>query len=231
MGLALVWMIQPRADGVKVGVVSLGTAGDRVQALPGLIAPGCEIYRVHVGRWYPDVMAVGLLECVTNGCSVIAMDSGWSLPDATLSNACWVLGQSNVILCCSAPNAAFSLDTGMIDYPHHWRFPTVQVVTSVDRTGGLYPVAAWGSDVVACPGRNIVAAGTYSSGTSYAAPICAGVVALMRSRHPSWSAVHVLEVLRATCDGPIHRVNALSAVASDLMAAPGIELPPELLDE
>lgn len=211
LNMAAAWQLQPDAEGVMVGVVDVVAAhGNRVQVLPGVIAPGVEIYLVAVNRWYPDVIGAGILECVSNGCRIVVLSNGYAFSDVNLSNACQTALWSNVVIVCAAPNVAESLDT-VADYPNEWRFPNVLTVTSTDRTGNLYPMAAWGAGVVSAPGRNIVSAGTYSSGTSYAAPIAAGGVALLAKRFPGQRAAAWLTVLRDTA-GTAAQINLASAL-------------------
>ncbi len=55
-------------------------------------------------------------------------------------------------------------------------------------------------------------------GTSAAAPLAAGVAALLRAAHPTWDANHVIDVMRSTAIAtpqlPVSQVNASSALAT-----------------
>jgi len=77
---------------------------------------------------------------------------------------------------------------------------------------GVIDVAAPGSTILSTLPRTTVASGYGTlSGTSMASPHVAGVLALMKSAHPTWAPAQMLEKLRAQADD--HACNASTAGA------------------
>lgn len=154
-------------------------------------------------RASPD--AAGITELVSNGCSVVVCSWFTTVegsPLIDLSNACWQASQSNVILVCSVPNVVQSIDTTPA-YPASFNLPLLIPVTSSTRQDTVFNPAAYGTNVIAAPGRVIVTQapdGTpaYGSGTSYAAPIVAGVCAWMLGQFDQTPAV-IVEAIRRGC--------------------------------
>ncbi len=127
----------------------------------------------------------GILSCLASGARVIVMPWNTSIqPSTDLSNAVWQCSQSNVIVVCSVPNSNISIDSPSTpSYPGSWNIPLCIPVCSSTRQDAIYSPTATGTNVIAAPGRVIVFSmdGTnyYGSGSSYAAPIVAGVAAWM----------------------------------------------------
>ena len=183
LNMLAAWSIQPNATGVKVAIVDLNTAhGQRMVECVRLIAPGANVNLVPISRYYPDAVAIGINTAVAEGNQIIVIATGFASPETLVLVA--IQSATNCVFVCSVPNADQNIDV-QPDYPTSWNLTNVLGVTSTDRTGNLdYGYAAWGTNVVAAPGRNIVANGTYSTGTSYAAPITAGTVALLAAKKP-----------------------------------------------
>ena len=90
-------------------------------------------------------------------------------------------------------------------------------VLTTNCTAGICPHRAWGSH-------------TYISGTSFAAPNVAGVVALIRAKYPTWTPQQVVDRLYATVDDLGYagwdkrygrgRVNAYRALGASVPASP-----------
>lgn len=204
------------AKGAKVGVVDMTAHGDRSCALVATMSPASQIYRHELARWYAATVAAGILDCLSNDCRVILVETGFSTPDNALSNACIIAAGSLIVY--PAPDQEGNLDASLVDYPYRWGFSNVLPVTSLDRNGLHYTPSAIGSNCTAAPGRNIVAAGTYSSGTSWAAAITAGAAALLVDRLPDQPPAAYVEILR----GVLRPAKALTLRAPALAITPKV---------
>jgi subtilisin family serine protease len=106
----------------------------------------------------------------------------------------------------AAGQVSRTLNSGCNDIPTE--LPGVVTVSAATRTGSLAYFSNRGLGVidVAAPGRSIlstvVAGNGYGlkSGTSMASPHVAGVLALMKSAHPSWTPAQMVEKLRSQAD-------------------------------
>jgi len=166
----------------------------------------------------------GVLSCLSNGAQVIAMPWNTSIQGQSsdeLSNACWLCSQSNAIVICSVPNSNINIDSPSTpNYPGSWNLPLSIPVCSSTRQDALYSPTAIGSNVVAAPGRVIWTQApdgspAYGSGSSYAAPIVAGVVAWLLGQFDQTPAV-IVQAIRQGCapigSGIVGRVSMAGAV-------------------
>ena len=212
LNLYSAWAIQPA--GAKVGVVDQTAHGDRVAALVGTVSPQSEVFRHELLRWNAPDIAAGIQASVASGCRVVVVTTGFSAWDDGLSNACKTAEQAGVVICYAVPNVDQDLEGLPLDYPYVWSHEMGNIIgaTSTDRDGSHYSPSATGTNCIAAPGRNIVAAGTYSSGTSWSAPILAGCVALLVERYPDQPVENYRSVLRATSTPVSHRVDIFAAL-------------------
>lgn len=194
IGILFAWSVH--YGGGSIAVIDVVSAhAYRIKQIAALVA-GAET-RIHgiSTLLNPAVVSAGISNRVATGYKIIVITTGFSYPDAGLSNACRYAEASGAFLFCPVPNVGVSIDD-VPDYPSSWArwITSIVPVTSTDRTGNLYGpnAAAWGEYVIGAPGRNIVSWGTYSSGTSYAAPIVAGCMSLLMEHYPG----HTLEVYR-----------------------------------
>lgn len=171
---------------IKEIAAKVSGAETRIYNVPTLLQPG--------------VIAAAISNRVSVTYPIIVITTGFSYPDESLSNACRYAESRGAFIVCPVPNKGLNIDVTP-DYPASWArwITSIVPVTSTDRSGNLYGpnAAAYGEYVIGAPGRNIVASGmngvvTYSSGTSYAAPIVAGCLSLLRERYPG----QTLEVYR-----------------------------------
>lgn len=209
------WVIRPNAPGIKVGVVTIPNGhGTQIVALVSLIAPRSVVTLYPISRYYPDVQIVGISNAIAAGSRIIVLDYGSATPDAGISNI--IKLNFNVMFVCSLPNTPQDIDL-IPDYPTSYNLRNVIGVSACDRNGDPYWSGA-GTNTVAAPGRNIAFTDgiSYSSGTSYAAPITAGVLALAYSQYnrPAWP---MLNLLRSTADnvGGIKRMNPVAFLTAN----------------
>jgi len=159
---------------------------------------------------------------VANGADVINASWGSSQPSTALRT---VLADLEIPFVVSAGNTGEPLED-VPSYPASWGLPNVISVSAVDHTGGLADFSAYSRELVdvAAPGVRI--AGPYpggryalASGTSQAAPLVSGAVAMALQHHPDLSSLEVADAVRAT-------VRPLSLVgdtrSGGLMRAPAL---------
>jgi subtilisin family serine protease len=185
------------------------------------------------GTLEEDDIAAAVLYGVANGASIINMSFGDVVASPLLREVVQIASNAGVILTASAGNGR----SNGIHYPSG--FPEVISVGATDSNDFKANFSNYGPSVdIMAPGdfiNSTILGGEcgewrYPSGTSYAAPIIAGVVGLMLSVNPDLTPDEVLNVLRATADDlrtdgwdsvtVNGRVNAFRAVGS---AATGAE--------
>lgn len=200
--------------GAKVGIVDQTAHGDRIQSIVSTVSTNCPIYRYELSRWDEIDVAYAIQACVQNGCRVISVTTGFANPNSFLSNSCWFAFINNVVICCALPNIDGDLDSTMVDYPYEWsrKMPNILGVSSTDRNGYHYSPSATGTNAIGAPGRNIVGAGTYSSGTSWATGIAAGCVSLLIGRYPGQQSDAYTYAVKITGSEPDRRIDPLSCI-------------------
>jgi subtilisin family serine protease len=213
LNLPEAWAIQPNANGVKVGVVDLpGSHANRMVQLIQLVAPGSSVTLYPVSRYYPDTFGPALYGAGQSN-RIVVIATGWAQLEMQIEMAIHM--NPNCVFICAAPDQPQDMDV-VPDYPYSFYFPNVLGVNATDRNGELY-WSGTGNYVVSAPGRNITADGqTYSSGTSYAAPIAAGCVALVVAKKPAkTSDFYVQHTLKwATPTPTINRINPVAMLTN-----------------
>jgi thermitase len=147
-------------------------------------------------------IASGIHYAVDNGADVINISLGADQPSVTLHNAIKYAYENNVVVVAAAGNKADS-----ISYPGSF-LETISVgattvdgqhMTSFSSRIGVIDLVAPGADVISTYWHP-ASGNTYAlvSGTSYAAPIVTGTVALMRSIQPGMPIEDVRTVLKET---------------------------------
>jgi len=153
-------------------------------------------YRRYAREQEPDIqesLADGIEFAVGHGAQVISMSIGYSAPNGAVRQALRDAFSHGVVVVASAGNSgvpAGTKDAGQAPVSFPADYPGVISVGAVGQTG---KVASFSSDnlsvQVAAPGVGVPAQGRdgqywWVSGTSPACALVAGVVALIKSRHP-----------------------------------------------
>lgn len=210
-----VWSIQSNATGIKIAVVDVaGEHSARIVELASKAAPGAAVSLFSGSRYYDNIIAPSIIAAIDSGAKIIVLATGWSVaPEQVLAAIGYGAGKDVVFVSATQDNP------GTPDYPVINHFSNLLGVSAVDRAGELYWSASDDS-VVAAPGRNIVANGTYSSGTSYAVGIVAGCLALFRAKNPTASAVKTVLQAKTTADNLLtfNRFNPLRMISTPLPA-------------
>lgn len=108
----------------------------------------------------------------------------------------------------AAGNAARNNDDqGVTNFPSSYNLPAVISVAASDNQDGLADFSSYGAQTVdlAAPGVQVLTTSvgggyTYADGTSFASPMVAGAVALMKAYRPNASAVQIREALLNSVD-------------------------------
>ena len=156
---------------------------------------------------------VDAIECIdyatTHGAKVINASFGNSLFSLALQSAIQSARASGVIVVCAAGNEGANNDT-IPSYPANYALDNIISVAATTSSGVLdssYSNYGLTSVDLGAPGTAILSCATNSnssytnmSGTSMAAPVVAGVVALMRAQFPDATIPEITQRLFATVD-------------------------------
>ncbi|MEV0808085.1 type VII secretion-associated serine protease mycosin [Micromonospora sp. NPDC050200] len=212
------------------GLIAAHGRGGNIGALG--IAPESKILPIFDsppnGDGDPDALATGIEFAISHGADVISVSSGGGSSERlvqTIRNAI----ASNIVVVAAAGNRP---EDSYVGYPASE--PGVITVGGVDRTGIRAAVSVTGPEIdVAAPAVDIYSTsieGKYSKGvgTSGAAAIVAGAVALVRSKYPDLPASEVVHRLTATAidKGAPGRDDEYGYGVIDLLAALTADVPP-----
>jgi type VII secretion-associated serine protease mycosin len=220
-----------RADDDGHGTAMAGLIAAHGQVLG--IAPQAKILPVRAvpgdNSLSPPRLIDGINWAIDHGASVINISAGEHLNSIAERNAIDRALASNVVVVASAGNRP---EDASVDYPA--AYPGVVAVGGVDRAGNHAAGSVTGSEIVLCaPSVDIYSTGLHGGyrtgvGTSDAAAIVSGVVALIRSKFPTMSAQEVVHRLEATADdrGPPGRDDLYGYGIVDPVKALTADVPP-----
>jgi serine protease len=186
------------------------------------VAFGAKIMPVRVldkdGSGTMDQVASGIRWAADNGAKVINLSLGGPSGSAALLSAVQYAASKDVVVVAAAGNKS----SAMLEYPAF--YPETIAVGATRFDGQLAAYSNYGPDVdVVAPGGDLKvdqnhdgypdgilqqmpvpgAVTTFNlyfmQGTSMATPHVAGIAALVRSRHPEWSAALVRDAIEKTC--------------------------------
>jgi type VII secretion-associated serine protease mycosin len=236
----------PVGDGAEHGTL-VGTilAGRGTGGGTGLIgvAPEATLLSVSVGFGEPDTsvedqIAHAVRWAVDNGADVINMSLTTNTLDwpESWDDAFLYAFEKDVVVVAAAGNRG----SGTIEVGAPATIPGVVAVAGVDRDGNAsFDASSQGITIgVAAPSEELVGVTpdgdpVYWSGTSGAAPIVAGVVALIRAAHPELDAANVINRLIRTATprgdpvpGPIYGYGLVDATAAVTADVPPVDANP-----
>lgn len=168
------------------------------------IAPDCELYAYN-GKGFPDDID-GIEWCFTNGCRVVNFSGGYTPFDYTpeqretaVKRLKDMLGRG-LILVLGGGNAPNETLTFPQDIEGVWN---IAGITSEKKSAGLNDnwakdFCTFGKDVPTFKSRT---GEKYTNGgTSFAAPMATGIVALYLQQNPSLTRDELYEILKTTCE-------------------------------
>jgi type VII secretion-associated serine protease mycosin len=140
-------------------------------------------------------VAEGIVWAADHGARIINLSLGGPAESEVLHDAVrYAIGKGAVVVA-----AAGNTGDGTPLYPA--AYPEVLTVSATDHNGTFTDFSSWGSWVdVAAPGMKITSttlgnAYAVGSGTSFAAPIVAGIAAIIRAKYPTWTPGEVVDRL------------------------------------
>jgi subtilisin family serine protease len=179
-----------------------------------------------------DTAAAAAIEyAVNHGAKVINASWGGNGTDSTIAGAIQYADQHGVIIVAAAGNNSADDDsTFFAPASYSAQYPNVIAVAAIGSNGALASFSNYGTGTVqlGAPGVSVFGTGldgAYGSlsGTSMAAPLVTGTIALVEAAHPTWSMRQVIDaVLDTTTPDPAlvgkvatgGIVNAAAAVAN-----------------
>ncbi len=189
------------------GVIAAKTNNGSLRGISGIAGGnrgrGVTIIPYCIGLDAPNSAYVddAILDAVDKGARVINMSFGVGQNSAITSAINYALSQNVVVVCASGNDNVYGVGQAVV-YPAS--LLDVVAVGNMGKNMNRYHDSNYGSalDVVA-PGEDIMStnvSGGYSpvGGTSIAAPVVSGIVALMLSVNPNLSAENVNDIIKET---------------------------------
>ncbi len=157
------------------------------------------------GNGSDTAAALAIEYAVNHGARVINASWGGTGQDPVIASAIQYADQNGVILVCAAGNSSTNNDnssTWFTPASYSLDYPNVIAVAATDINGNLAGYSDFGvqSVQIAAPGSGLYGVGlnntyTTDSGTSMAAPLVTGTVALVEAAHPTWSMAQVIDAV------------------------------------
>lgn len=186
------------------------------------VAPGVDLYSVKVlnekGAGSYSQVIQGIEWAIDNHMDIVSMSLAGRAYSSALDEAMKKATDQGILLVAAAGNDGAS---NGVSYPA--KLPSVLAVGAVDENNNPATFSNAGPEVkLMAPGTNIQSLGlqgTYvtNSGTSMAVPHVAGVAAILKQRHPSWTAAELRQTLIASAlDHTVDAERALQGVTSEV---------------
>ncbi|MFF1414537.1 type VII secretion-associated serine protease mycosin [Streptomyces sp. NPDC058289] len=162
------------------------------------------------GNGNAETLSEAITHAVAKGAQVINISQDTEVPmtqDSKLGQAVKKAVEANVVVIASAGNDGL---TGKKRPTYPAAFPGVLAVGSSDRNNERAAFSQPGSFVgIAAPGVDMVSTvpgfgQCVDNGTSFSAPYVAGVAALLRAKHPQWTAQEVVWQLQNTAERSVN---------------------------
>jgi type VII secretion-associated serine protease mycosin len=188
-----------RGPGDAQGVVGVASQARvlSVRVIPDDTEPGVDAYNSRAA--FANTIGDGIRYAVDHHASVINMSLGSTQPTASIRTAVAYALSHGVVVVASAGNSGTIGAFAPYVYPAS--FPGVIAVAAVNVSGARAEFSEQNSSVVlSAPGVAVLGAGPHgeyidADGTSPAAALVSGVVALIRSRYPTLSPALVEQAL------------------------------------
>jgi subtilisin family serine protease len=195
------------AEGHGTYVAGFASAVTNNQSCVASIGHDCKLMALRAGNGdgmlEEDDISAAILYGTAMGADVINMSFGDVVVSPLLREAVALAHASGVVLVASAGNGS----SVSIHYPSG--FPEVISVGAVDSLDRRCDFSNYGPSVdVMAPGRDLLSTRVHgecgywvlNAGTSYASPMCAGMVGLILSVNPSLRPDDVTQLVRSTAD-------------------------------